>query len=143
MFQNLSNGVLGAQFGVCFPFQPKLWTFITPKVKVHLEVIGFLPLHSPSFMKVCFTLNTLFWPHGPLHATLSHEPNVRVVTQIAFPFWKLKFLNLGVKVWKAISCPNQMIINDWKPFLKIVTNWVPIFKTIIKKKVMSIQKFKT
>ncbi len=29
---------------------------VTPKVGVHLGVIGLHPLHSPPFVKVCFTL---------------------------------------------------------------------------------------
>jgi hypothetical protein len=49
----------------------------TPKMGVHLVVIGVHPLHSPPFVKVCFTpKHTFFWPHGPLHSTFSREPNV-------------------------------------------------------------------
>jgi len=56
----------------------------TPKVGVHLGTIGLHPLHSPSFVKLCFTPNTFFWPHGPLHSTLSRKPNVKVATNLYF-----------------------------------------------------------
>jgi hypothetical protein len=43
----------------------------TPKLGMHLGVIGLHPLHSP-----------LFWPHGPLHSTFSHKLNVSVMTLV-------------------------------------------------------------
>ncbi len=46
-----------------------------------MGVIGLHPLHFPPFVKECVSPpNTFSWPHGPLHSTFSHEPNVRVVT---------------------------------------------------------------
>jgi hypothetical protein len=69
-----------------FPFPTKglnicnSCTSATPKVGVHLGVIGFHPLHFRPFVRICFTPKHIFWLHGPLHFTLSHELNVRVVT---------------------------------------------------------------
>jgi hypothetical protein len=57
-------------------------TNATPKVEMHLGVIGLHPLHSPPFMKVCFTPKHILLASCPLHSTLNHEPNVRVVTPI-------------------------------------------------------------
>jgi hypothetical protein len=48
-------------------------TSVTPKVGMHLGVIKFRFLHSPPFV-------TLFWPHGPLHSTLSHELDIKIET---------------------------------------------------------------
>jgi hypothetical protein len=31
-----------------------------PKMGVHMGVIGFYPLHSPPFVKVCFTFKHIF-----------------------------------------------------------------------------------
>jgi len=59
MFQNPSNGVLKAQFGVFF-FPTKVLnirnfrTSATPKEGMHLKVIGLHPLHSPPFVKALF-----------------------------------------------------------------------------------------
>jgi hypothetical protein len=60
--QDLSNGVMGAQFGVCLPFPTKflnIWNShmsVIPKVGVHFGVIGLHPLHFSPFVKVGFTL---------------------------------------------------------------------------------------
>jgi hypothetical protein len=86
MLQNLSNGVLGAQFGACLPFQPRFWTFTTP-VRMQLpkwectwEPLGSIPCTLPHLWECVSHPNTFFWSHGPLHSTLSCEPNDRVVT---------------------------------------------------------------
>ncbi len=58
----VSNGILRAQFGVFFPFSTKalnihnFHTNATPKVEVHLGIIGLHSLHFPSFVRVCFAL---------------------------------------------------------------------------------------
>lgn len=67
------------------------YTNATLKMGVHLKVIKLHPLHSPPFLKVCFILNRLSWPHGPFHSTISRKPNVRVITnykQIQFNLQK-------------------------------------------------------
>jgi hypothetical protein len=56
----------------------------TPKVEMCLIVIELHPLHSPPFVRVCSHLNTFSWPHGPLHSTFNHKPNVRVVTKCVY-----------------------------------------------------------
>jgi hypothetical protein len=59
--QNLFNGIMGAQFGAYFPFPTKAPTIrnsctnVIPKVGAHLGIIGFHPLNSPPFVKMCFT----------------------------------------------------------------------------------------
>ncbi len=65
MFQDLFNGVLGAQFGVCLHFQPKLWTFAT---------LGLHPLHSPSFVIMCFTPKHTLGLMGPFTSHLIVNP---------------------------------------------------------------------
>ncbi len=58
---------------------------VTPKVEMHLGVIGLHLLHYPPFV-----WNTLSWFHRPLHSTLNHKPNVRVATRIGKQWeWKL------------------------------------------------------
>jgi hypothetical protein len=75
-----------AQFGACLPFQPRFWTFVTPR-QVQLpkwectwESLGFIPCTLPHFWKCVSHLNTLSWLHGPLHYTFNREPNVKVAT---------------------------------------------------------------
>jgi hypothetical protein len=64
--QNLFNGILGAQSCVFFSFLTKAMniqdscTNATPKVGMHLGIIGFNFLHFPSFVKMCFTLEHIF-----------------------------------------------------------------------------------
>jgi hypothetical protein len=54
------------------------------KMGVHLGIIGLHFLHYPPFVKVYFTPKKFSWPHGPLHFTLNHEPNVKVmIVQLA------------------------------------------------------------
>jgi hypothetical protein len=71
---------------VFFTFSTKalnIWDFNTsaiPKVGVQLGIIGHHFLHSPPFVRVFFTLEHIYWPHGPLHSTFNREPNVRIVT---------------------------------------------------------------
>jgi hypothetical protein len=49
-------------------------------MEVHLGIIVLHPLHSSPFVRVISHLNTLSWPHGPLHSTFSRKPNVKVAT---------------------------------------------------------------
>jgi hypothetical protein len=71
----LSNGILEAQFGIFFAFPTKVlnihnsYTSATPKVGVHLGVIRLHPLHSPPFVKMCFTPNHTF---GLMGVYISH-----------------------------------------------------------------------
>jgi hypothetical protein len=81
--QDLSNGVLGAQFGTCLPFNQgsehsQLHTNVTLKVGVHLKVIRFHPLHSPPFFKVCFTPKHTFNLMGPCTSHLVINPMLRL-----------------------------------------------------------------
>jgi hypothetical protein len=55
-------------------------TSTTPKMGMHLRVIGLHPLHSPHLRDCVSHPNTLFWPHGSLHSTFNCEPNVKVAT---------------------------------------------------------------
>ncbi len=55
-------------------------TYATPKVGVHLGIIGLHLLHSPHLKEFVSLPNTFSWPHMSLHFTLSHEPDVKVVT---------------------------------------------------------------
>ncbi len=50
------------------------YTSVTPKVAMHVGVIGLHLLHSPPFFSE---------PHGLLHSTFSHEPNVKDATHNA------------------------------------------------------------
>ncbi len=49
------------------------YTSATPKVGVHLAVIGFHPLHSPPFVRMCLTLQHIFALMGPciLHLVMN------------------------------------------------------------------------
>jgi hypothetical protein len=47
---------------------------VTPKVGVHLGVIGLHPLHSPPFVKVCFTPKHFFALMGPWTSHLVTNP---------------------------------------------------------------------
>ncbi len=64
--QEISNGILGAQIGVCLPFSTKVLnirnsrTGATPNMGVHLRIIGLNFLHSPSSLKVCFIIKHTF-----------------------------------------------------------------------------------
>jgi hypothetical protein len=42
--------------------------------------LGSIPCTFRHLWKCVSHLNTFFWPHGPLHFTFSHEPNVKVAT---------------------------------------------------------------
>jgi len=55
---------------------------VIPKVGVHLEVIGLHPLHSPRFMKVCFTPKHILGLMGLCTSHFVHEPNGRVATML-------------------------------------------------------------
>jgi hypothetical protein len=43
-------------------------TNVTPKVRLHLRIIGLHPLHSPPFVIVCFTLKHIFNLMGPCNS---------------------------------------------------------------------------
>ncbi len=63
-------------------------TSATPKVGVDLKVIGLYPLHSPPFVKVCFTPKHIFLA---LHSTFNHKTNVKVAT-LGASFHALKII---------------------------------------------------
>jgi hypothetical protein len=54
---------------------------ITPKVRVHLVVIGPHLLHSPPLVKMCYTFEHISWPHVALHSAFSYEPDVKVTIE--------------------------------------------------------------
>ncbi len=56
-------------------------TNVTPKVGMHLGIIGLHPLHSPSFVRMCFTPKHTFGLMGPY---ASH-----FVTNIMLGLWHL------------------------------------------------------
>jgi hypothetical protein len=101
MFQDISNGVLEAQFDTCLPTKAlNIRNFranATPKVGVHLGIIGLHPLQFPPFVKVCFTpKHTL----GLMGLCISH-----LVTNLML---KLRHLRPNKKLilnffWKFIS----------------------------------------
>jgi hypothetical protein len=91
--KHFMKGVMGTQLGVFFPFQPRLWTFMTP-TRMQLpnweciwesthESLGSIPCTLLHLWECVSHLNTFFWPHKPLNSTCSHKPNVKVAT---FPF---------------------------------------------------------
>jgi hypothetical protein len=53
-----------------------------PKVGVHLGIIGLHPLHSPPFVRMCFTPKHIFLASWALHSTFNCEPNVSVATLV-------------------------------------------------------------
>jgi hypothetical protein len=55
-------------------------TSATPKVGVHLGVIGFILCTLPHLWKCVSHPNTISWPCGPSHSTFNRKPNVKVVT---------------------------------------------------------------
>jgi len=78
---------------------------VTPKVGVHLGIIGLHLLHSPSFVRVCFTPKHS-QPHGCLHFTLCHKSNVKVAT-----LNKLGKKVKKLKHWRKHS-PNSWIFHE-------------------------------
>jgi hypothetical protein len=52
----------------------QLCTSVTLKVGMHLGIIGFHLLHSPSFMKVCFTPKHIIDLMGPCNSHLVVNP---------------------------------------------------------------------
>jgi hypothetical protein len=86
--EDLSNDVMGAKCGIFFASPIKVLnihnsrTSATPKVGVHLGVIGLHPLHFPPFVKVCFTPKYTLALMGPctshlvvnLMLGLRHQP---------------------------------------------------------------------
>jgi hypothetical protein len=110
MFQEISNGVLKTQFGACLPFQPRFWTFITvarvqlPKWNCTWESLGSIPHTIPPLWKCVSHLNTFSWPHGPLHSTFSHKPNVKVVTLNQVP--KPTYIMVAILEFNCEYCIN-------------------------------------
>jgi hypothetical protein len=78
--QNLFNGVLGGPIWCLFAFPTKVPNICnsrmnaSPKMGVHLGVIGLHPLHSPPFVKVCFTPKHIFYHMGPCTSHLVVNP---------------------------------------------------------------------
>jgi hypothetical protein len=94
-------------------------TSAIPKMGVPLGVIGLHPLHSPPFVKKCVShSNTFSWPHGPLHSTLCHKPNVKVTTIMMnmFKLWWLIIMNFfwhfiyfhSINYFKQIKVPYAL-----------------------------------
>jgi hypothetical protein len=64
-------------------------TSATPKVGVHLRVIGLHFVHSTPFVRVCFTPKHTFLTSWALYSTFSHKPNIKItIGLIIHPiFW--------------------------------------------------------
>jgi hypothetical protein len=83
MFQDLSNGVLGVQFGVCFHFQPRFQTFATcaqvqfPKWECIWESFDFIPYTLPHCENVFQTKHTLGLM-GPYTSHLVANPMLKL-----------------------------------------------------------------
>jgi hypothetical protein len=100
------------------------------------ESLGSIPCTLPHLWKFVSHQNTFSWPHGPLHSTLSHKPNVRVQH-----FYSFIVLNLcTLKCCYLISNVNYVGLQakGWyfkKPFnfkkaLPSITTNRLIFKSI-------------
>jgi hypothetical protein len=82
--QELSNGVLGTQFCVFFALPTKALNIrnscmnAIPKVGMHLEVVRLYHLHSPSFVKVCFTPKHIPALMGPWTSFLVKNPMLKL-----------------------------------------------------------------
>jgi hypothetical protein len=82
-----------------------------PKMGVQLGVIKFHPLHSSPFVRVCFTPKHTFLTSWPLHFTLSHKPDVKVVT-------------MDFKKFNKVTKKNPYAL----PFFDEVLNIVPRYE---------------
>jgi hypothetical protein len=128
MLQDLFNGVLEAQFGVCFIFRPRFWTFTTPK-NVQFpkwESLGSIPCTLPHLWKFISHLNTLSLPHGPLHSTLNREPNVRVVTSSTLITHVLYMILMANKRECQVIFPPLRSKNHSKGRLKLFRVWIAL-----------------
>jgi hypothetical protein len=71
---------MGAQFDVFFAFPTRALNICnshmsaTPKMGMHFKVIRLQPLHSPPFMKVCFTPKHTLDLMGPWTSHLVTNP---------------------------------------------------------------------
>jgi hypothetical protein len=108
-----------AQFGVFFAFPTKALNIhnssinVTFEMGVHLGVIGLHPLHSPPFLKMCFTPKQFSWLHGPLPYTFNCEPNVKVGTfQHMCPLIRFHTLN-----WKEFDNLKKLTFEKMEVFL--------------------------
>jgi hypothetical protein len=97
-------------------------TSVTPKVEVHLRIIGLHILHPPSFVKMCFTPEHTFLTHGPLHSTFSHELDVKLAT---YNFNMCTWIIVQYQ-WKWIKTCEILIMFNEKPNItqiwKIITH---------------------
>jgi hypothetical protein len=121
--QDLSNGILGGPLWYSFTFPTKLLNIrdsrmsAAPKWECTWESLGSIPCILPHLWECVSHLNTLFWPHGPLHSTLSHEPNVRVAT-----WWKklrclISFFlcsDYGEKIYPHLLENLYLLCDRWK-----------------------------
>jgi hypothetical protein len=79
-------GSPGSSISCLFVFSTKvlnIWDFhtsATPKMGIHLEIVGLNLLHSPSLVRMCFIPTHTLLASCALHSTFSCEPNVKVVT---------------------------------------------------------------
>jgi hypothetical protein len=86
---------------------------------MHLGVIGLHPLHSPSFVKVCFTSKHIFGLMGPsLHFTLSRKLNVKVVTEL-----HCCFIRRGLWFGYLLDTSRESFKSDIKRPGKLNVSW--------------------
>ncbi len=74
-------------------------TNATPKVGVHLGVIGFHPLHFPHLWKCVSHLNTFFWPHGLCISRLVMNPMLRLWHQYVTKNGTMCYYGMFIKIF--------------------------------------------
>jgi hypothetical protein len=95
-----------------------------------LGVIGLHPLHSPPFVKMCFTLKHIF---GLMGLTFCRKPNVRVATNIvynitivilccAIVLFQYFATTIYVKLFKVTYISNGVMI--FVCFVMGINNWI-------------------
>jgi hypothetical protein len=95
---------------------------------MHLGIIELHPLHSPSFVRVCFTPKHMVCHlHGPLDFTFNYEPNVKVVTLMIFD-WIVHYIRIWWTLWKLITTSIILVRGDLRNFIHFVKwplEWFP------------------
>jgi len=97
---------------------------------MRLGVIGLHPLHSPPFVKMCFTPKHAF---GLMGLTFCHEPNVKVATNIVCNIMIVILccviilvqyfaITIYVKLFKVTYISNGVMI--FFCFMMGINNWI-------------------
>jgi hypothetical protein len=125
-----------SQFGSCLPFQLRLWIFKTPAwIQLPKWECILKSLHSPHLWKYVSLSNTFFWLHVSLHFTLSHEPNVRVVTffLLFYEWFELCPIKLhGIILWcKCCWWKRHNMCKILKDYCQLSTFLLSTFKKLV------------